>query len=157
VVDAGEELHLQFAHTTSIEAGKPYILQTTSGYDAVDGFTIANVTINTEPTHVKIGDLTMVPVLDGGGTLDQTTQYYLSNNALYCAGDYNRSLPGLRAFFTSASSTPIRARVIFDDNEATSISTVIAPETKAQKIIQDGRLIIIRGEHQYNAQGQMIE
>lgn len=158
VVDAGEELHLQFAHTNSIEAGKPYILQTTtSGYDAEDGFIIENVTINTELTQVKIGDLTMVPVLDGGGTLNQPTQYYLSNNALYCAGDYERPLPGLRAFFTSATSTPIRARVIFDDNGATSIPTVIAPETKAQKIIKDGRLIIIRGEHQYNAQGQMIE
>ena len=158
VVDAGEELHLQFAHTNSIEAGKPYILQTTtSGYDAEDGFTIEDVTINTEPTHVKRGDITMVPVLDGGGTLNQPTQYYLYDNALYCAGVYNQSLPGLRAFFTSASSTPIRARVIFDDNGATSIPTVIAPETKAQKIIKDGRLIIIRGEHQYNAQGQMIE
>lgn len=157
VVDAGEELHLQFTHTNSIEAGKPYILQTTSGYDAEDGFTIENVTINTERTQVKIGDLTMVPILDGGGTLNQPTQYYLSNNALYCAGDYEQLLPGLRAFFTSASSTPIRARVIFDDNGATSIPTVIAPETKAQKIIQDGRLIIIHGEHQYNAQGQMME
>lgn len=157
VVDASEELHLQFTHTNSIEAGKPYILQTTSGYDAEDGFTIENVTINTERTQVKIGDLTMVPVLDGGGTLNQPTQYYLSNNALYCAGDYEQPLPGLRAFFTSASSTPIRARVIFDDNGATSIPTVIAPETKAQKIIQDGRLIIIHGEHQYNAQGQMME
>ena len=158
VVDADVELHLQFTHTNSIEAGKPYILQTTtSGYDAEDGFTIENVTINTVPTQVKRGDLTMVPVLDGGGTLNQPTQYYLSNNALYCAGDYSQSLPGLRAFFTSATSTPIRARVIFDDNEATSIPTVIAPETKAQKIIKDGRLIIIRGEHQYNAQGQMIE
>ena len=157
VVDAGEELHLQFTHTNSIEAGKPYILQTTCGYDAEDGFTIENVTINTERTQVKIGDLTMVPVLDGGGTLNQPTQYYLSNNALYCAGEYEQLLPGLRAFFTSASSTPIRARVIFDDNGATSIPTVIAPETKAQKIIQDGRLIIIHGEHQYNAQGQMME
>ena len=158
VVDAGEELHLQFSRTTSIEAGKPYIIQTAaSGYEAENGFTIENVTINTDLTHVEIGGITMVPVLNGGGTLDKETQYYLSNNALYCAGEHNQPLPGLRAFFTSATSTPIRARVIFDDNEATSIPTVIAPKTKAQKIIKDGRLIIIRGEHQYNAQGQMIE
>ena len=157
VVDAGEELHLQLSRTNAIEAGKPYILQTTSGYDAEDGFTIEDVIINTELTSVKIGELTMVPVLDGGGTLNQSTQYYLSNNALYCAGDYSQLLPGLRAFFTSASPTPLRARVIFEDNEATSIPVVSAPENKAQKIIKDGRLIIIRGEHQYNAQGQVIE
>ena len=157
VVDAGAELHLQLSRTNAIEAGKPYILQTTSGYDAEDGFTIEDVIINTELTWVKIGELTMVPVLNGGGTLNQPTQYYLSNNALYCAKEHPQSLPGLRAFFTSASPTPLRARVIFEDNEATSIPVVSAPENKAQKIIKDGRLIIIRGEHQYNAQGQVIE
>lgn len=157
IVDAGEEIHLQFYRTTSIEAGKPYILQTTSGYDAVDGFTIEDVVISTELHPVDLGEVTMVPVLDGGGTLDQSTQYYLSNNALYCAGDYEQPLLGLRAFFTSASPTPLRARVIFEDNEATSIPMVTAPENKAQKVIKDGRLIIIRGEQQYNAQGQRIE
>ncbi len=157
IVDAGEEIHLQFYRTTSIEAGKPYILQTTSGYDAEDGFTIEDVVISTELHPVDLGEVTMVPVLDGGGTLDQSTQYYLSNNALYCAGDYEQPLLGLRAFFTSASPTPLRARVIFEDNEATSIPMVTAPENKAQKVIKDGRLIIIRGEQQYNAQGQRIE
>ena len=157
VVDAGEELHLQFYRTTSIEAGKPYILQTTSGYDAVDGFTIEGVTITTALSPVEIDGITMMPVLDGDGQLNQSTEYYLSNNALYCAGTYPQSLLGLRAYFTSPSPTPIRARVVFGENEATSIPMVTTPETKAQKIIQDGRLIIIRGEHQYNAQGQIIE
>jgi hypothetical protein len=153
-----EEVHLQFSPVSTITAGTPYILATAaSGYDAEDGFTMEGVEIDLSLKPVTSGTVTMVPVLDGGGTLNQPTQYYLYDNALYCAGVYNQSLPGLRAFFTSASSTPIRARVIFDDNGATSIPTVIAPETKAQKIIQDGRLIIIRGEHQYNAQGQMIE
>ena len=157
VVDAGEELHLQFYRTTSIGAGKPYILQTTSGYDAVDGFTIEGVTITTALSPVEIDGITMMPVLDGDGQLNQSTEYYLSNNALYCAGNYPQSLLGLRAYFTSPSPTPIRARVVFGENEATSIPMVTTPETKAQKIIQDGRLIIIRGEHQYNAQGQIIE
>ena len=157
VVDAGEELHLQFYRTTSIEAGKPYILQTTSGYDATDGFTIEGVTITTALSPVEIDGITMVPVLDGDGELNQSTEYYLSNNALYCAGTYPQLLLGLRAYFTSPSPTPIRARVVFGENEATSIPMVTTPETKAQKIIQNGRLIIIRGEHQYNAQGQIIE
>ena len=157
VVDAGEELHLQFSRTTSIEAGKPYLIQTTSGYDAEDGFTIENVVISTELKSVELSGITMVPVLDAGGTLDQPTQYYLSNNALYCAGEHNQPLLGLRAFFTSDSPTQIRARVIFDENEETSIPVVTAPENNTQKVIKDGRLIIIRGEQQYNAQGQIIE
>lgn len=99
----------------------------------------------------------MVPVLDAGGTLDQATQYYLFNNALYCAGEHNQPLLGLRAFFTSDSPTRIRARVTFNNNEETSIPVVTAPENNTQKVIKDGRLIIIRGEQQYNAQGQIIE
>ena len=157
VVDAGEELHLQFSRTTSLEAGKPYLIQTTSGYDAEDGFTIENVVISTELNPVKLSGITMVPVLDAGGTLDQPTQYYLYNNALYCAGEHDQPLLGLRAFFTSDSPTQIRARVIFDENEETSIPVVTAPENNTQKVIKDGRLIIIRGEQQYNAQGQIIE
>ena len=115
------------------------------------------MTITTALNPVEIDGITMVPVLDGDGELNQSTEYYLSNNALYCAGTYPQSLLGLRAYFTSPSPTPIRARVVFGENEATSIPMVTTPETKAQKIIQDGRLIIIRGEHQYNAQGQTIE
>ena len=157
VVDAGEELHLQFSRTTSLEAGKPYLIQTTSGYDAEDGFTIENVVISTELNPVKVSGITMVPVLDAGGTLDQPTQYYLSKNALYCAGEHNQPLLGLRAFFTSDSPTQIRARVTFNNNEETSIPVVTAPENNTQKVIKDGRLIIIRGEQQYNAQGQIIE
>ena len=157
VVDAGEELHLQFARTTSIEAGKPYIIQTTNGYDAEDGFTIEDVTIHTELIPVEIEGIRMVPVLDGGGILELPTQYYLSNNALYCAGDYNQPLLGLRAYFSSNSPTPLRARVVFENNEATSIPVVTAPENNTQKLIKNGQLIIIRGEHQYNAQGQLID
>jgi hypothetical protein len=157
VVDAGEELHLQFARTTSIEAGKPYIIQTTNGYDAEDGFTIEDVTIHTELIPVEIEGLKMVPVLDGGGILELPTQYYLSNNALYCAGNYNQTLLGLRAYFSSSSPTPLRARVVFENNEATSIPVVTAPENNTQKLIKNGQLIIIRGEHQYNAQGQLID
>ena len=157
VVDAGEELHLQFSRTTSIEAGKPYIIQTAaSGYDAEDGFTIEGVTVTTELTPIELSGITMVPVLDGGGRLENANEYFLSNSALYCAGDYPRDLQGLRAYFTSNSSKTLRARVVFDDNEETSLPTITNPNNNVQKIVKNGQLIIIRGENQYNAQGQTI-
>lgn len=160
VADGEEELYLEFSRASSIVAGKPYLIQmpTTGGYDAEDGFTIENVTISTDLTPVTIDGITMVPVLDAGETLNQANQYYVSNAALYSAGTYPQAISGLRAYFTSSSPTPIRARVVFEENTATSIPMVETPtKVITRKVLKDGRIIIIRGEEQYNLQGQRIE
>ena len=154
------ELYLEFSRTSSITAGKPYLIQmpTTGGYDAVDGFTIEDVTISTTLNPVTIDGITMVPVLDAGETLDQANQYYVSNAALYSAQAYPQPISGLRAYFTSSSPTPIRARVVFEENTTTSIPMVDTPtKVSARKVLKNGRLIIIRGEEQYNIQGQRVD
>lgn len=159
----GEEndmFYLHFDPTTTIEAGKPYILQlpTTSDYDAKDGFTIENVTINTTLNPVVQGAITMQPILDGGGRLDQASDYWLAaDNFIYSAGNHPTALLGLRAYFINSTGRPIRARVVYGENEATSIPTVVAPEESVRKVMKDGQIIIIRGEKQYNIQGQIIE
>ena len=154
-----EEVHLQFRPVSIITAGTPYILKTAaSGYDAEDGFTIEGVEIDLSSRPVTSGDVTMVPVLDAGGTLNQPDEYFLSNNALYCAGTYPREIMGLRAYFESISPLPIRARVVFQDNAATSIPMVeTQPANQVRKVLKDGQLIIIRGEEMYNMQGQRME
>ena len=159
VVEGSDALHLQFEPTTSIVAGTPYIIDLPDGdYDAKDGFTIENVTINTTLNSVKKDVITMEPVLDGGGRLDAAGQYWLSaDNFLYNAGNYPTALLGLRAYFTSSSPMPIRARVVFDENQATSIPVVVTPENNVRKVMKNGQLIIIRGEQKYNVQGQRME
>ena len=159
VVEGSDALHLQFEPTTSIVAGTPYIIDLPDGdYDAKDGFTIENVTINTTLNSVKKDVITMEPVLDGGDRLDEAGQYWLSaDNFLYNAGNYPTALLGLRAYFTSSSPMPIRARVVFDENQATSIPVVVAPENNVRKVMKNGQLIIIRGEQKYNIQGQRME
>ena len=159
VVEGSDALHLQFELTTSIAAGTPYIIDLPDGdYDAKDGFTIKNVIINTTLNSVKQDVITMEPVLDGGDRLDEAGQYWLSaDNFLYNAGNYPTALLGLRAYFTSSSSMPIRARVVFDENQATSIPVVVAPENNVRKVMKNGQLIIIRGEQKYNVQGQRME
>ena len=154
-----EEVHLQFSPVRTITAGTPYILKTAaSGYDAEDGFTIEGVAIDLSLKPVTSGTVTMVPVLDAGGTLNQSDEYFLSNNALYCAGTYPRDIMGLRAYFESTSPLPIRARVVFQDNAATSIPMVeTQPANQVRKVLKDGQLIIIRGEEMYNMQGQRME
>lgn len=160
VVEDEYEIHLQFSSTSSISAGKPYILvtPTTGGYDAEDGFTIENVIINTTPNPVTKGAITMQPALDAGGTLNKNNQYYLSGGGLYNAGTYDMEIVGLRAYFESTSPLPVRARVVFQDNEATSIPMVeVQHGNNVRKVMKDGQIIIIRGEQKYNIQGQRIE
>ena len=153
------EVHLQFSPVSTITAGTPYILATaTSGYDAEDGFTMEGVEIDLSLKPVTSGTVIMVPVLDAGSTLNQEDEYFLSDNALYCAGTYPRTILGLRAYFKSASPLPIRARVVFQDNAATSIPMVeTQPANQVRKVLKDGQLIIIRGEEMYNMQGQRME
>lgn len=159
VVEGNDALHLQFESTTSIVAGTPYIIDLPDGdYDAKDGFTIENVEIDLSLNPINRDVITMEPVLDGGDRLDEAGQYWLSaDNFLYNAGNYPTALLGLRAYFTSSSSMPIRARVVFDENQATSIPVVVAPENNVRKVMKNGQLIIIRGEQKYNIQGQRME
>jgi hypothetical protein len=160
IVEKGsEELYLEFIPTSSIQAGKPCLIVTPSGsFDANDGFIVEDVIISTTPQPVQVGAVTMMPVLDNGYLMDDPSEYYVWNGGLYCAGTYNMTSKGLRAYFVSSSPLPVRARVVLQDNEATSIPLVgVETGTQVRKIMKDGRLIIIRDEEQYTIQGQIID
>ena len=154
-----EELYLEFIPTSSIQAGEPCLLVTPAGsFDANDGFEVEDVIISTTPQPVQVGAVTMMPVLDNGYLMDDPSEYYIWNGGLYCAGTYDMTSKGLRAYFTSSSPLPVRARVVLKDNEATSIPLVgVETGTQVRKIMKDGRLIIIRGEEQYTIQGQRLD
>lgn len=160
IVEKGsEELYLEFIPTSSIQAGKPCLIVTPSGsFDANDGFIVEDVIISTTPKPVQVGAVTMMPVLDNGYLMDDPSEYYVWNGGLYCAGTYNMTSKGLRAYFVSSSPLPVRARVVLKDNEATSIPFVgVDSSTQVRKIMKDGQIIIIRGEEQYNIQGQRMD
>jgi hypothetical protein len=154
-----EELYLEFIPTSSIQAGEPCLLVTPAGsFDANDGFMIEDVIISTTPQPVQVGAVTMMPVLDNGYLMNDPSEYYVWDGGLYCAGKYSMTSKGLRAYFTSYSPLPVRARVVLKDNEATSIPLVgVETGTQVRKIMKDGRLIIIRGEEQYTIQGQRMD
>ena len=154
-----EELYLEFIPTSSIQAGGPCLIVTPSGnFDANDGFEVENVIISTTLQPVQVGAVTMMPVLDNGYLMDDPSEYYVWDGGLYCAGTYNMTSKGLRAYFTSSSPLPVRARVVLRDNEATSIPLVgVESDNQVRKIMKDGQIIIIRGEEQYNIQGQRID
>ena len=154
-----EELYLEFIPTSSIQAGEPCLVVTPSGsFDANDGFMIEDVIISTTPQPVQVGAVTMMPVLDNGYLMEDPSEYYVWEGGLYCAGTYKMTSKGLRAYFVSSSPLPVRARVVLKDNEATSIPLVgVETDPQVRKIMKDGQIIIIRGEEQYNIQGQRID
>ena len=154
-----EELYLEFTPGSTIQAGRPCLIVTPAGsFDANDGFAVEDVVVSTTPQPVQVGAITMKPVLDNGYLMDDPSEYYVWDGGLYCAGTYNMTSKGLRAYFVSSSPLPVRARVVLQDNEATSIPMVgEQPEEQIRKVLKDGQIIIIRGEEQYNMQGQKIQ
>lgn len=160
VIEGPSEINLRFRPTSRIVAGTPYIIALPEGeYDAKeDGFTIEDVVIDTELRPITFGNITMQPVLDGGDQLTDDSEYWLAtDNYLYNVNDPAVDMPGLRAYFISSSPLPIRARVVYEENEETELPIIKQPENIVRKIMKDGQIIIIRGEQQYNVQGQRIE
>ena len=75
--------------------------------------------------------------------------YTLSAHKAYIDLD---NLPG------GANNAPRRLRFVFSEEQtATGMENVQNEETKAQKVMIDGVMYIIRGEHMYDAQGQVIK
>ena len=117
-----EELYLEFTPGSTIQAGRPCLIVTPAGsFDANDGFAVENVVVSTTPQPVQVGAITMMPVLDNGYEMTSLDEYYVWNGGLYCAGTYNMTSKGLRAYFVSSSPLPVRARVVLKDNAETSI------------------------------------
>ena len=154
-----EELYLEFTPGSTIQAGRPCLIVTPAGsFDANDGFAVEDVVVSTTPQPVQVGAITMMPVLDNGYLMDDPSEYYVWDGGLYCAGTYNMTSKGLRAYFVSSSPLPVRARVVLKDNAETSIPLISTQTSnKVRKIMKDGQIIIIRNEQQYNIQGQLIE
>ena len=134
------------------------IVTPAGSFDANDGFAVEDVVVSTTPQPVQVGAITMMPVLDNGYLMDDPSEYYVWDGGLYCAGTYNMTSKGLRAYFVSSSPLPVRARVVLKDNAETSIPLISTQTSnKVRKIMKDGQIIIIRDEQQYNIQGQLID
>ena len=77
------------------------------------------------------------------------TPYTLTAHKAYIDLD---NLPG------GANNAPRRLRFVFSEEQtATGMENVLNEETKAQKVMIDGVMYIIRGEHMYDAQGQIVK
>ena len=113
------------------------------------------------------------PFIAGAGTADFTENellaasswsashdgydiYVLSGNALYLYE--GTDFPANKAFLKiaqSANPSPRRIRLVFD--QATAIDNISADNVKAEKVVENGQILIRRGNEVYNLQGQIVK
>lgn len=159
-------LQLDFAEQSSIEAGKPYVIQP------------ANTTTN--PTIVGVDPASAVSAAGSVATSDVTfygtltprdvTENEIANGSFIFLQANNTlawaeagTLKGMRAYFIFDNNVAENVKnirpIMHLGQTATAITTVdVAPQAgDAQKIIRNGQLLIIRDGKTYNAMGMTIE
>ena len=165
---------LQFEKVTTLQAGKPYLIQL-KGND--------NVTEPMDFTGVTYNDLTYVngtktAELSGGGGLitfnaiispkdiPEGSIILVSDNRLAKVTTKGQML-GLRGYFTIndtyVQSLADEGKLYLSIKKPTTTSIPVAPEAeqqkapKVRKIMQDGHIYIIRGEEVYDTMGRRVE
>jgi hypothetical protein len=161
--NTGDKLSLNATLWNTIEAGQPYIIVPVKGSEyehvIINGVKVKNVSAG---TNVASGDgykatLKAVTATDGTQTNGSTEYYVGANDGKLYNAQTNKL--GLRAIIelTTTGGQPlpakVRAYVAAEENEATGFENIVAPEGQAMKVIENGQLIIIRGNEKFNAQG----
>ena len=158
-----EVLDLQFAAADDIYQGTPYLIKTSS--DVVNPtFNGVSIVLDEASSTYHTG----WPI-SFQGTFVQTTIAADGQNMLIYANnqvgfpDSDKLLKGFRAYFrlSSASLAPSikTARIITPNNTPTVIDLVNGQQSSAQsqKLLIDGRLIIVRDGVQYNVIGARVK
>lgn len=152
------EINLVFAEVTSIDAATPYLIKPAQNVDA--GILLEDVTIDITPVTIETTDAHMIPVLKTENFTGQDNTFFMGTNCDLWNKSADGKIKGMRAYFkilnlTSEQLRNVRARVVFNENEATGLDN-LTTEDAPIKIMQNGQLIIIRGGVKYNIQGQKL-
>jgi hypothetical protein len=157
----GETLELSFSNRTALVAGKPYVIQPASN---VSNPTFEGVRISeTEPASPLADDNilfhgVLVPTSLTGGNMKQL--FLGANNELFYPASTD-NLKSFRAYFeikADVALSPGRIRMAFNSEKAPQgIQSVQDSAVSVQKVIRDGKLIIIRDGKEYNAQGMRMK
>ena len=159
---SGEEggIKIYLTSVSKIEAGVPYlVLPKTLTNPVFENVEIVNTTGS---DYTITGDgvkVSFTGIINGGGQTNGTTEYYVGDNGYLYNGTVDKL--GLRAFFTITNTegqavSNLRARVVAQEDEATGVEDITAPEGQVLKVIENGQLIIIRNGEKYNVQGQRL-
>lgn len=152
--DNDNELVLNFATVSAIEAGKPYLISPTA---AVTGWTMEGVTLSTTTTPTVTSSVDFIGVLTPTQlTASENTLCVGAGNTLFYVG-MDGSLNGLRAYFTvkgAAAGAP--ARISLGSHVATDLENANV-NANVNKLIEQGRVIIRIDGHDYDLNGHLLK
>ena len=155
---AGDELTLFFDQVTSLEAGKPYLLQPSV---EVTNPSFEGVTISATSPADQISD----EFISFHGTFAPTELTGGNKNLLFLGAENELFWPastgdikGFRAYFEvkGAAQKAKAARIVKKEDQAQALDN-IENTRPAQKRILNGQLVIEKNGTFYNAQGQIVK
>lgn len=154
----GDELVLSFNKVTSLEAGKPYLLQPSVDVanPAFEGVTITAIAPVDQESDTYISfHGTFAPTELAGG--NKNLLFLGAGNELFWPAATG-NLKGFRAYFEvkGAAQKAKAARIVKKEDQTQAIDNIENPNP-AQKRILNGQLIIEKNGTFYNAQGQIVK
>ena len=162
VADQGMNVVFTEVVEGTLKAGQPYLVLPSENIEdpIFEGVTIVNTTgETTEPVSGAGINITFTGIINGSGTTNGSTEYYVGAKGWLYNGEVDKL--GLRAFFTITDAAGqevknIRARVVTREDAATGFENITNGENTTIKLIENGQLIIIRNGEKFNAQGQKL-
>ena len=158
----GDVLSLSFNKVTSLEAGKPYLLQPSVDVanPSFEGVTIAVAEPADQTSDANISfHATFAPTeLEGG---NKNLLFLGADNELFYPAS-TANIKAFRAYFelkgAAVNSAP-KARIVKKQDSATGIENQMVNDKSpmTNKIIKDGQLLILRDNKTYNVIGQMVK
>jgi len=157
--DKTQGIDVTFSEVDYLLAGNPYLIKPTATVTdpVIEG---VGIEYTTGEEYTVTGDnikITMTGIINGGGTTNGTTEYYVGADGYLYNGEVDKL--GLRALFTitdlAGNATRVRARVVTGENATTGVDDTFTTDVPV-KAIENGQLIIIRDGVKYNVQGQKL-
>lgn len=155
----GEYLDFHFRPVTTITAGIPYFIRYPQDGTPLTSLDFEDVTVTTATAgSVTHGDVTLIGTLSQVSISGADKLYLSANNTLYYSST-PKTIKPFRAYFSVAGVGPNyapKARIVQRENTTTDIESVVS-EGKTIKFLENGQILIKRGESVYNLQGQIIK
>ena len=164
-----QTLDINIRPVDAVVAGVPYLVSWTDG-DDMSSMTFRGVTVTaTAPETVNgdaVGDdIKFIGTLAPAAlTSDEKYLFVGANNTLYYPSAAG-SLKGFRAYFRvdglheadpeMGSGAP--ARFVILPKTPTGVDNALTDEVRSTKVIENGRVVILRNGVRYNAAGQMMK
>lgn len=156
----GEVLYLRFDYVNHLEAGMPALLQV--GEAVTEDILFRDVTIDASDPENDQTVAVMRGLYDKTTVLADIKSYYLGTGRYLYQYTSGKETKGFRSYFyfpDFESATPCSARIVYrdevvtDDEPASVQPTADAP----QKLIRDGKVVIVVDGVEYDALGRKIQ